>query len=94
MNLVTSWSSAGNEVLKPRFIEYMDVGGATQWSMNQVVSRSRDHRNIESAIRPNRTRDFNGSRTGGTILIAGWNYLRDRCFDNNSLLSSSVIEVG
>jgi len=23
-----------------RFIEYMDVGGATQWSMNQVVSRA------------------------------------------------------
>jgi cyclic pyranopterin phosphate synthase len=26
--------------IEPRFIEYMDVGGATQWSMNQVVSRS------------------------------------------------------
>lgn len=26
--------------IEPRFIEYMDVGGATQWSMNQVVSRN------------------------------------------------------
>lgn len=25
--------------IEARFIEYMDVGGATQWSMNQVVSR-------------------------------------------------------
>jgi GTP 3',8-cyclase len=25
--------------IEPRFIEYMDVGGATQWSINQVVSR-------------------------------------------------------
>jgi len=23
-----------------RFIEYMDVGGATQWSMDKVVSRA------------------------------------------------------
>lgn len=27
------------EGIEPRFIEYMDVGGATQWSMAQVVSR-------------------------------------------------------
>src|SRR5881628_2593336 len=26
-----------------RFIEYMDVGGATRWSMDQVVSRSEEH---------------------------------------------------
>ena len=26
--------------LEPRFIEYMDVGGATRWSMDMVVSRS------------------------------------------------------
>ena len=26
--------------IEARFIEYMDVGGATQWSMNQVISRS------------------------------------------------------
>jgi len=25
---------------EPRFIEYMDVGGATRWSMDQVVSRA------------------------------------------------------
>ena len=27
-----------------RFIEYMDVGGATHWSMDRVVSRTRDAR--------------------------------------------------
>lgn len=26
--------------MEPRFIEYMDVGGATRWSMDQVVSRA------------------------------------------------------
>lgn len=26
--------------IEARFIEYMDVGGATKWSMNQVISRS------------------------------------------------------
>ena len=25
--------------IEPRFIEYMDVGGATEWSMDQVVSQ-------------------------------------------------------
>jgi cyclic pyranopterin phosphate synthase len=27
--------------IEPRFIEYMDVGGATEWSMDQVVSQRR-----------------------------------------------------
>ena len=36
--------SYGAEV---RFIEYMDVGGATQWSMNAVVSRADMLRTIE-----------------------------------------------
>jgi cyclic pyranopterin phosphate synthase len=35
-DLVDFGREAGAEV---RFIEYMDVGGATQWSMSQVVSR-------------------------------------------------------
>ena len=36
--------SYGAEV---RFIEYMDVGGATQWSMNEVISRADMLRAIE-----------------------------------------------
>jgi len=36
-DLIEYGRGAGVEV---RFIEYMDVGGATRWSMNQVVSRA------------------------------------------------------
>jgi GTP 3',8-cyclase len=36
-DLIRFSQSAGAEV---RFIEYMDVGGATEWSMEQVVSRA------------------------------------------------------
>ena len=38
IDLVEYGRAAGAEV---RFIEYMDVGGATGWSMDQVVSRAR-----------------------------------------------------
>lgn len=35
-----------------RFIEYMDVGGATHWSMNQVVSRQELLRKLSSKLGP------------------------------------------
>ena len=39
-----------NEVgAEARFIEYMDVGGATQWSMDRVVTKAEMLRTIESA---------------------------------------------
>jgi cyclic pyranopterin phosphate synthase len=45
-----------------RFIEYMDVGGATRWSMNQVVSRAeilaalgRRYGRIEPVLEPDST---------------------------------------
>ncbi|MFO0730721.1 MAG: GTP 3',8-cyclase MoaA [Nitrospiraceae bacterium] len=37
IDLIEYAKTAGGEV---RFIEYMDVGGATDWSMNQVCSRA------------------------------------------------------
>ena len=37
-----------------RFIEYMDVGGATLWSMDQVVSAAGDHSNAVAAVRQDR----------------------------------------
>ena len=37
-----------------RFIEYMDVGGATHWSMEQVVSRRGDARTPGRALRADR----------------------------------------
>ena len=38
-----------------RFIEYMDVGGATHWSMDRVVTRDRDARVAGRALRPHRS---------------------------------------
>ena len=34
-----------------RFIEYMDVGGATHWSMDRVVSRNGNARQPCAALR-------------------------------------------
>jgi cyclic pyranopterin phosphate synthase len=44
VDLVEYGREAGGEV---RFIEYMDVGGATTWSMDQVVSRAEILRDLE-----------------------------------------------
>ncbi len=47
--LVEFGRSTGAEV---RFIEYMDVGGATGWSMDQVVSRAEILRMLETRYGP------------------------------------------
>jgi len=44
VDLIEYGREAGGEV---RFIEYMDVGGATTWSMDQVVSRAEILRDLE-----------------------------------------------
>lgn len=61
--------------IEPRFIEYMDVGGATQWSMNQVVSRSeiiemlsRRYGKIEPLISMDRAPAERFLLPGGTIF--------------------------
>ena len=43
-----------------RFIEYMDVGGATAWSMDQVVSRAEMLRRPRSALRDDRAPSAEG----------------------------------
>ena len=40
-----------------RFIEYMDVGGATQWSMEQVVSRDEMLQRLSAKYGPARSRE-------------------------------------
>ena len=58
IELVEYGQGVGAEV---RFIEYMDVGGATGWSMDQVVSRAEILRRLESqygSIRPLHQRDW------------------------------------
>lgn len=49
VDMVRFAKSIGAEV---RFIEYMDVGGATQWSPDQVVSRREILGAIEAALGP------------------------------------------
>jgi cyclic pyranopterin phosphate synthase len=44
-----------------RFIEYMDVGGATQWSMGQVVPRGEILDRLAARYGPVRTREEAGS---------------------------------
>jgi cyclic pyranopterin phosphate synthase len=58
LNLIEYGHSVGAEV---RFIEYMDVGGATGWSQDQVVSRAEILRLLEQRygpIRPLRESDW------------------------------------
>jgi cyclic pyranopterin phosphate synthase len=61
--------------IEARFIEYMDVGGATQWSMNQVVSRSqiieilsRRYGRIEPVISRDRAPAERFLLPGGTVF--------------------------
>ena len=51
VDLVEYGRAAGAEV---RFIEYMDVGGATGWSMDQVVSRREILERAGAALRSDR----------------------------------------
>ncbi|RMG51085.1 MAG: GTP 3',8-cyclase MoaA [Acidobacteria bacterium] len=49
VDLIAFGKEMGAEV---RFIEYMDVGGATRWSMEQVVSRSEMLSRLERQLGP------------------------------------------
>jgi len=58
-DLVNFGRDAGAEV---RFIEYMDVGGATQWSMGQVVSRQEILETLSARFGAIQPRIVNGNR--------------------------------
>ncbi len=53
-----------------RFIEYMDVGGATHWSMDRVVSRDRDARRRWRATTASSTPVVEASSAPGRSLPA------------------------
>jgi len=57
-DLVDFGRETGAEV---RFIEYMDVGGATQWSMSQVVSRQEILERLASRFGPIESQGVNGN---------------------------------
>ncbi len=51
-----------------RFIEYMDVGGATTWSMSQVVSRKEMLETIAAHYGPVEPLRESSSRAGGSLI--------------------------
>ena len=53
-----------------RFIEYMDVGGATNWSMNQVVSRDDMLKTIAAHFGPPDPLRVGGSAPAGRCRLA------------------------
>jgi cyclic pyranopterin phosphate synthase len=53
-----------------RFIEYMDVGGATRWSMDQVVSREEMLARIEERHGPARRRGERNSAPADRFVLA------------------------
>jgi cyclic pyranopterin phosphate synthase len=52
---------ARSETAEVRFIEYMDVGGATDWSMEQVVSRREMLERLENFYGPVRALEEGGA---------------------------------
>ena len=58
---------AGAEI---RFIEYMDVGGATHWSMDRVVSRAEMLAAPRAALRPDRADSARRARRPPTASVS------------------------
>ncbi len=71
-----------------RFIEYMDVAGATQWSMDRVVSRAEMLQRLGErygAITPGRPEHQQRS-PGRAFCSTGRHRLRHHCLDYRALL--------
>ena len=83
VDLVEYGKRVGAEV---RFIEYMDVGGATRWSMDKVVPRQEILRVLEAhygAVTPVARGDLGAGRS---IHAPGWHSLRHHLLDHSALL--------
>jgi cyclic pyranopterin phosphate synthase len=68
-----------------RFIEYMDVGGATDWSAEKVFSRAQILLSGKS-LRENRTAQRRFQRAGGTVSFGRWNGIWSYRFDDRAIL--------
>lgn len=55
--------------LEARFIEYMDVGGATQWSLDRVVSRAEMLRRLEERFGPIERLSENGAAPADRYVL-------------------------
>ncbi len=69
-----------------RFIEYMDVGGATTWSMAQVVSRDELLKTIGAHYGPVEPLRENSSAPGRSLSPVRWDDLRDHRVNHRTVL--------
>ena len=69
-----------------RFIEYMDVGGATRWSMEQVVGRAGDARASGRALRSHRARRGDLDGAGRSVPTARRHRVRDHRLHDRAVL--------
>ena len=78
-----------------RFIEYMDVGGATHWSMDRVVSRARDARSAGSALRADRRRSSRASSApADRYRLPDGTVVRHHLVDDASRSARTAIAAG
>jgi GTP 3',8-cyclase len=70
-DLIDYGRSVGVEV---RFIEYMDVGGATRWSMSQVVSRAEMLQRLESRFGAIEALHENGAAPADRFVLTDGTY--------------------
>ncbi len=74
-----------------RFIEYMDVGGATNWSMSQVFSRDDMLKAIARALRCCRTAARRRLGARGSLSAAGRHGVRHHRLNHRAVLPYRAI---
>ena len=77
-----------------RFIEYMDVGGATQWSMDEVVSREQMLAAIAQKYGAVEALQDGGPAPAERYRLAGWTHVRDHRVDHGAVLPGLRPEPG
>ena len=83
VDLIEFGKSVGAEV---RFIEYMDVGGATMWSVDQVVSRREMLDVLSRRYGPIEPKDERGVRTSRPVRSARWHDVRHHLVHDRPVL--------
>ena len=83
VDLLAYGRQAGAEV---RFIEYMDVGGATRWSVRDVLSRAEMLRLIGDALGPVTAIEEESSAPGRPLPAAGRPDVRHHLVDHRAVL--------
>ncbi len=69
-----------------RFIEYMDVGGATEWSLDKVFTRAEMLEQLGKALRRDHAGRGNFFRARSALHASRWNRVRNNRFDHHAVL--------